>query len=131
MIFLKKLILKVFYSISKTGFGSHLLRWMVLNMNDILPVNRVRETPALLAIFHPQPSYPFHILLIPKQAKKDISEINVQDQEFLVELFQVVYSIVQEFGLIDKGYRLIVNGGCYQDVELLHFHLISDAKYLY
>jgi diadenosine tetraphosphate (Ap4A) HIT family hydrolase len=30
------------------------------------------------------------------------------------------------FNLESKGYRLIVNGGNAQEVDHLHFHLISD-----
>ena len=30
------------------------------------------------------------------------------------------------FILAESGYRLIVNGGKYQDFPYLHFHLVSD-----
>jgi hypothetical protein len=31
-------------------------------------------------------------------------------------------------GLEAQGHRLIANGGSYQEVPMLHFHLISDVK---
>jgi diadenosine tetraphosphate (Ap4A) HIT family hydrolase len=34
--------------------------------------------------------------------------------------------LITEFKLEDSGYRLITNGGIYQDIPQLHFHLISD-----
>jgi diadenosine tetraphosphate (Ap4A) HIT family hydrolase len=35
---------------------------------------------------------------------------------------------VSELELERAGYRLVVNGGKYQDVAQLHFHLISEIK---
>jgi len=58
-----------------------------------------------------------------------LEEVSVQDTDFLVDLFLIVRSLVQEFDLNRDGYRLISNGGKYQEFGLLHFHLISgDIK---
>jgi hypothetical protein len=46
---------------------------------------------------------------------------------FLADLFQTVGSLVTEFDLERRGYRLITNGGKYQEVALLHFHLITET----
>ena len=35
-----------------------------------------------------------------------------------------IQSLVHEFYLED-GYRLIANGGAYQDIPILHFHLVA------
>jgi diadenosine tetraphosphate (Ap4A) HIT family hydrolase len=45
----------------------------------------------------------------------------------LADIFQTVASIVAEFDLEQQGYRLVTNGGAYQDVQQLHFHLISGG----
>jgi len=37
-----------------------------------------------------------------------------------------VQDLVGQLGL--ESYRLIVNGGKYQDFPYLHFHLVSDDK---
>jgi diadenosine tetraphosphate (Ap4A) HIT family hydrolase len=50
------------------------------------------------------------------------------DTDFLLDLIQTVQSLVKELNLEASGYRLIANGGAYQDVPHLHFHLISEAK---
>jgi hypothetical protein len=34
---------------------------------------------------------------------------------------------VRELALEAKGFRLTVNGGAYQDVAQVHWHLISDG----
>jgi len=94
-------------------------------MSFAIPVKRLRETDTLLAFHHPKPAYPFHVLLVPKKAIARLEDLDAVDSVFLSDLFSAVQSLVQEFKLAENGYRLIVNGGAYQDFPHLHFHLIS------
>jgi len=94
-------------------------------MSFAIPVKRLRETENLMAFYHPKPSYKFHVLLVPKKAVASLKEFDLKDSIFLTELFSTVQSLVDEFHL--SAYRLIVNGGAYQDFPQLHFHLISDV----
>jgi len=93
-------------------------------MSFAIPARRLRETDTLLAFFHPKPTYPFHVLLVPKQAVSNLMELDPA-ATFLTDLFATVQSLVTEFKL--PAYRLIVNGGEYQDFPQLHFHLISET----
>jgi histidine triad (HIT) family protein len=95
-------------------------------MSFAIPVQRVRETETLMAFHHPKPSYKFHVLLVPKKAVASLKELDSNDASFLTDLYSIVQSIVEEFHL--TAYRLIVNGGDYQDFPQLHFHLISDVE---
>ena len=94
-------------------------------MSFAIPVQRLRETDTLMAFYHPKPSYKFHVLLVPKNAVASLKELDSNDSEFLADLFSTVQSLVDEFHL--SAYRLIVNGGEYQDFPQLHFHLVSDV----
>jgi len=98
--------------------------WIFEHMSFVIPVNRLRETDTLMAFYHPKPSYPFHVLLVPKKAVKSLQEFDSKDSIFLTELYSTVQSLVEEFHL--SAWRLIVNGGEYQDFPQLHFHLVSD-----
>jgi histidine triad (HIT) family protein len=93
-------------------------------MSFAIPVKRLRETSNLIAFHHPSPSYAFHLLIVPKRQVPTLADLDLQDTTFLTELYATVQSLVKEFDL--KAYRLIVNGGEYQDFPYLHFHLISD-----
>ncbi len=95
-------------------------------MSFAIPVQRLRETETLLAFHHPRPSYPFHVLLLPKKVVASLQELDPTDTTFLSELYSTVQSLVNEFHL--PAYRLIVNGGEYQDFPQLHFHLISNVR---
>jgi histidine triad (HIT) family protein len=103
-----------------------LIGWIFAHMSFAIPVKRLRETETLLAFHHPKPSYSFHVLLVPKKSVSTLKELNPTDTAFLTDLYSTVQSLVDEFHL--TGYRLIVNGGEYQDFPQLHFHLISDVQ---
>ena len=92
-------------------------------MSFVIPVHRLRETKTLIAFYHPKPAYPFHVLLVPKKSVVTLKELDSNDSAFLSDLFTTVQNLVEEHQL--TAYRLIVNGGTYQDFPQLHFHLIS------
>ncbi len=103
-----------------------LIGWVFEHMNFAVPVKRLRETQTLMAFYHPKPSYTFHVLLVPKKAVATLQELDPNDVSFLTDLYATVQSLVEEYRL--SAYRLIVNGGEYQDFPQLHFHLISDVE---
>jgi histidine triad (HIT) family protein len=110
----------------RSPIGRLVTAWIFAHMSFVVPVDRLRETKNLVVFNHPSPDYRVHILIVPKMTIRSLSDLKPSDSEFLVELFQVVNKLVSELALDDCGYRLIVNGGKYQDVPQLHFHLISD-----
>ena len=93
-------------------------------MSFLIPVTRLRETPSLIAFHHPSPGYKYHVIILPKRQVASLASLDPHDTIFLTDLFSAVQSLVDEFHL--TAYRLIVNGGEYQDFPHLHFHLISD-----
>jgi histidine triad (HIT) family protein len=104
-----------------------LVVWVLNHMSFALPVERLHETPGLLAFYHPSPAYPLHILLVPKKPLASLAELNpTADRDFLAEVFATVQMLVRQLNLAETGYRLIVNGGSYQDFPFLHFHLVAD-----
>lgn len=97
---------------------------------SLKPPSTLYETATLVAFRHPQPAYATHILLVPKRHYGSFMALNADDQELLADLLAAVQHLVRKFDLETVGYRLIVNGGPYQDVPQLHFHLISKAQTL-
>lgn len=92
-------------------------------LSFLLPVKRLYNSATLLAFPHPQPAYPIHLLLVPKKALSGLENLAEDDAALLVEVFQAAASLAGALDL--PGYRLVLNGGAYQDVPQLHFHLIS------
>ena len=90
-----------------------------------VPVHVVAETPRVLAFEHTNPTWQIHIVVIPKQHVRQL--IEVQDASLFSELFQVMASIIKERGFADTNYKIITNGGSYQSIQHLHFHLVSGV----
>jgi histidine triad (HIT) family protein len=93
--------------------------WVFARLSFAIPVKRLRETETLLAFYHPKPMYPFHVLLVPKRAASTLKELDPNDATFLTDLYSTVQNLVEEFHL--SAYRLIVNGGDYQDCSAAAF----------
>jgi histidine triad (HIT) family protein len=113
--------------VARSCVDGPVIGWVFEYMSFAIPVKRLRETPSLIAFFHPQPEYPVHVLLVPKRAISGLADPSATDVDLLTDLLQVVQSLVAELGLEQRGYRLIVNGGAYQDIAQLHFHLVSGT----
>ena len=106
-------------------FLAPMIGWIFEHMSFAIPVRRLRETDTLMAFHHPRPAHKFHVLLVPKKAIVSLEEINSHNSAFLVDLYSTAQSLVDEFHL--PAYRLIVNGGEYQDFPQVHFHLVADV----
>jgi len=119
---------RALFWLAQTPVGRLLTGRILTHMSFMLPVDRLRETETLLAFHHPSPSYPLHILLVPRRNLHTLSDLSPADADFMIDLFQTVKSLVAEFDLEAAGYRLIANGGPYQDVPHLHFHLVSGSS---
>jgi histidine triad (HIT) family protein len=117
--------MNLLYRLANTPAGCFLTGWIFAHMSFVIPAKRLRETEALLAFHHPKPAHPFHVLILPKKDIRSLADLEPTDP-FLADLVTSVHSIVAEYHL--PAYRLIVNGGEYQDFPHLHFHLISDIK---
>jgi histidine triad (HIT) family protein len=113
------------YRFLNSSAGRFLTGWILAHMSIFIPAKHLRETDSLLAFQAPRPSYPFHVLLVPKKNLHSFAELQPSDP-FLADLVTTVQSIVAEYYL--NAYRLIVNGGKYQEFPHLHFHLISKVE---
>lgn len=126
---LKSLRRFLFY-LARTAVVGTIIGWVFAHMSFAIPVKRLRETDLLLAFYHPKPSYPLHILIVPKRQIRSMMALQPTDADFLIDLSTTVQSLVQELNLGTTGYSLMTNGGNYQDVPQLHYHLFShDEKF--
>jgi histidine triad (HIT) family protein len=92
-----------------------------------LPVKRLYLSDLVIAFAHPRPSYPVHILIVPRHAIRGLSELSDADAPLLVEVLRAARHVARRLRLEERGYRLVVNGGGYQEVQQLHVHLIYPS----
>jgi histidine triad (HIT) family protein len=121
--------MKVLFRLGSSSIGRKLVGWLFAYLSFLLPVKRLYPSDQVLVFRHPNPSYAVHVLLIPKKILHDLDDLCAHDAGMLIEIFQIAQKLAPQLGLTDSGYRLIVNGGAYQNIPQMHFHLIpaSDA----
>lgn len=96
-----------------------------------IPCNKVYEDQHVLAFHDINPRAPVHILVIPKNAYKDMDDFTARAApEEITALFRAFGKLAREAGVSDTGYRMIsncgINGG--QEVPHLHLHLVGGKK---
>lgn len=116
---------QILLRLAKTWIGGVLLHWIFAYFSFLIPGERLIDNESLLAFHHPRPSYPVHILIVPREKIISLEDLPTMDGLFEAALFGAVNDLVKEFDLARNGYRLIANGGNYQEVRYLHFHLVS------
>jgi len=92
-------------------------------LNDKVAVEKIKETERVLAYYHTKPNWTVHIVIIPKQHVARLVEL--QDMSVIQEIFEIAQEIIKEKGFADSNYKIITNGGSFQDSQHLHFHLVS------
>ncbi|MFA6081815.1 MAG: HIT domain-containing protein [Patescibacteria group bacterium] len=95
-------------------------------LNDKIKVNIIKETDMVLAFFHTKPSWAFHVVIVPKTHISNITEL--KDLAIIEEIFKIAQEIINNNNLKAINYRIITNGGGFQDSKHLHFHLVSGDK---
>jgi histidine triad (HIT) family protein len=81
----------------------------------------VLETDKTLVIKHPNPTAPIHYVIIPKKDIRNIEDVTIEDQAYIMDAIAVNRELVKREGL--SKYRFMTNGPGYQEVAYLHFHL--------
>ncbi len=92
----------------------------------------VYEDEDIIAFKDINPVAPVHLLIVPRKHFDSILSIGEEDAYLVGRLHLVVNKLAGEFGLQERGFRIVINcgeeGG--QAVLHLHFHLIG-GKPLY
>lgn len=115
---------KSLFSLAKSKLGPLLVQLgFTTPIRRILPVKKIYEDDKILAFYHPKPFWEIHIVLVP------ITKISVldkaKDDDFMTmgHICRVASMLIRKLNLESKGYRLVTNGGRFQKVKYLHFHL--------
>jgi histidine triad (HIT) family protein len=96
-----------------------------------IPCKKVYEDAHVLAFHDIAPQAPFHILVLPKGAYRDMSDFTATaGTEEVAALFRAVGKIAKDQGLDETGYRVISNCGANggQEVPHLHLHILGGRR---
>jgi histidine triad (HIT) family protein len=111
------------FLLSRKPLAHALVRWGFGHLSGILPVRRIVATELAVAFFHPRPTWSPHILLVPKRAIPSFVALRPDDEVIIADILRLAAEIVATRASPAAPYLLLVNGGAYQDVGQLHFHL--------
>ena len=92
-------------------------------------VRKIVDTESVLAFHHTQPSYPAHIVVIPKRHVSSLLDTGDEDASLLVSMLSVIKLVAQEVLAEHEGCRIITNLGSYQDSKHLHWHVIAGEHF--
>lgn len=112
--------------LARTTWVSRRIGWLFARHSRWLPLRRLRETDSAVAFWHPRPSYGVHVLIVPKRALASLADLPTGTPNPAAELLAVAVAVARDLGLAHGRYRLILNGGAYQDVKQVHLHLTAD-----
>jgi len=103
-------------------------------LRDELPSTRVYEDDEFVAVHDIAPSAPTHIVVIPRLvngvAPASPAALTEGDAEMVGRLVLTATRIADEQGLVDGGYRLVMNSGedAGQTVHHLHLHILGGRR---
>ncbi len=99
-------------------------------INKEVPSTIVYEDEDVIAFKDIHPVTPVHILVIPKKHISSLVDLKEEDEAVIGKIYTVINKIAKQEGILDKGFRVIVNcgedGG--QVVKHIHFHLLGGKK---
>jgi len=95
-----------------------------------IPARIVHEDDQCLAFHDVNPQAPTHVLLIPKRPIVSVDAIGDQDAALLGHLWLTARNLARQLGLVEGGYRVVVNCGpdAGQSVDHLHFHILGGRR---
>ena len=92
-----------------------------------IPANIVAESDSWIAFHDIAPQAPVHVLIVPKKVIVRVGEASAEDATILGALLLAVQQVAQKLGILDSGFRVVINhgkdGG--ETVPHLHVHVLG------
>jgi len=98
--------------------------------NGKIQVDFVDRTKDCFVIKDINPAAPVHLLVIPFEHLTYIDEFVGRNREIMSSMFGAATESAKKAGILDSGYRLVINqkGHAGQQIEHLHLHVLGGAK---
>lgn len=88
----------------------------------IIPKEFTFEDEAVMVFPDIRPLKPLHLLVVSKAHIEDFLDA---DDDMWRKMKKVIQKMIKEKGVVNKGYRLVVNGGGAQIINHLHVHIVG------
>jgi len=98
--------------------------------NRGIPADIVYEEEDFLAFRDVNPQAPVHVLIVPKRCIPRLAEAAPGDAAMLGRMLLASQKIAAQLGVLESGYRLVINNGpdAGESVPHLHMHLLAKRS---
>lgn len=102
-------------------------------INRQAPAKIIHQDGQLVAFHDIHPAAPTHILIVPIQHIRSITQLTEENLEIVARMFIVARDMAKEYAIEKSGYRLIINNGpdANQTIFHLHLHLLGGLPMRY
>ncbi|MFJ8210641.1 HIT domain-containing protein [Streptomyces sp. NPDC096033] len=87
-------------------------------------IRQVMETERVLAFHHTNPSYPVHIVVIPKEHVPSLIDLGGAGPDLLAEVVGVVRDVAAQVEAERGACSVVTNLGLYQESKHMHWHVL-------
>lgn len=92
-----------------------------------MSTNFVTKNDNIVAFQDIFPLAPTHILIVPKEHIASFLDIDFTHSDLIYKMVKVAQRLITKYNL-QEAYKMVFNGGKYQHVPHLHWHLLADRK---
>ena len=95
-----------------------------------IPAIRLGENAHAIAFRDLNPQAPVHVLVIPKTHHASLAAVPAGQEAALGSLLGLAREVAASLGVVERGYRLVINTGAEggQVVPHLHLHLLAGRQ---
>lgn len=117
------------FRLARSDLASYFIGYAFEFASRLIPVRRLFEDKTVIAFPHPVAFWETHYLIVPKRRIPSFASLDLNDGETSALILKIMEA-AQTLGRENKldRYAILVNGGAYQDVPQLHFHLASGSQ---
>ncbi|MBI5732994.1 HIT domain-containing protein [Candidatus Jorgensenbacteria bacterium] len=94
-------------------------------LKDTSMLKKEYDSENILAYHHTRPSWPVHIVIVPKKHISSFTNREKGDDVIISEMLEVIRTIAKKVEKEEGAARILTNLGKYQDSKHLHFHVSS------
>ncbi|KKQ91371.1 MAG: hypothetical protein UT17_C0010G0005 [Candidatus Woesebacteria bacterium GW2011_GWB1_39_10] len=117
---------KTLFRLARSNASGLFIGFAFENMSNLIPVKKVSDDDKVIVFYHPVKHWEQHLLIVPKKSIRRFLSLNLDDsesRELLLSIYKTATETATKQGM--HKYTILVNGGEYQDVPQVHFHLAS------
>jgi histidine triad (HIT) family protein len=88
-----------------------------------IPTDLVHQDDRSLVIRDLNPQAPTHLLVIPREHIESLDDASQKDEALLGHLLRVAAKVANAEGLVEGGYRTVINNGAGAGQSVFHLHV--------